>query len=169
MDEPDGGADPVLLLGPLYHLTERADRVVALREAHRALRAGGVGILIGICRFASAFDGLFAEHLADDLFARIGDQDLRDGQYRNPSQHFAYFTTAYFHRPGELRDEAVEAGFVHEHKLAVEGPGWLLRNVEEQCENPARRRRLFDLLRVLESEPSIIGVSAHVMAVVIKA
>ncbi|MEV0698474.1 class I SAM-dependent methyltransferase [Saccharopolyspora sp. NPDC050389] len=28
----DDGADAVLLLGPLYHLVEREDRVLALRE-----------------------------------------------------------------------------------------------------------------------------------------
>ena len=36
----DGSADAVLLLGPLYHLTSRADRVTALREACRVLPAG---------------------------------------------------------------------------------------------------------------------------------
>lgn len=32
----DGIADGVLLLGPLYHLTEAAERLRALREAHRS-------------------------------------------------------------------------------------------------------------------------------------
>src|SRR4051794_25145970 len=32
-------ADAVLLLGPLYHLTSRADRLLALREGNRVLRA----------------------------------------------------------------------------------------------------------------------------------
>lgn len=30
--------DAVLFLGPMYHLTERKDRLTALREAHRVLR-----------------------------------------------------------------------------------------------------------------------------------
>src|SRR5260221_2649392 len=34
----DDSADVVLLLGPLYHLTERSDRVTALRESHRVVR-----------------------------------------------------------------------------------------------------------------------------------
>src|SRR5262245_49467140 len=50
--------DAVLLLGPLYHLTDRADRLKALREAHRVLKAGGVLLAAGISRFASMFDGL---------------------------------------------------------------------------------------------------------------
>jgi 2-polyprenyl-3-methyl-5-hydroxy-6-metoxy-1,4-benzoquinol methylase len=39
-----GSADAVLLLGPLYHLTGRADRVQALAEARRVVR---IGALVG--------------------------------------------------------------------------------------------------------------------------
>lgn len=49
----DQSTDVVLLLGPLYHLTDRADRLRALREAHRVLRPGGVLFAVGISRFAS--------------------------------------------------------------------------------------------------------------------
>ena len=38
----DASADVVLLMGPLYHLPERADRLQALAEARRVCRAGGV-------------------------------------------------------------------------------------------------------------------------------
>src|SRR5262249_50314644 len=37
LEQPDGSADAVLLLGPLYHLTERTDRVLALTEAKRVV------------------------------------------------------------------------------------------------------------------------------------
>ena len=37
---PDGSQDAVLLFGPLYHLTEPADRGLALAEAWRVLRPG---------------------------------------------------------------------------------------------------------------------------------
>lgn len=38
LKRPDASVDVVLLFGPLYHLTERADRLTALQEAHRVLR-----------------------------------------------------------------------------------------------------------------------------------
>jgi ubiquinone/menaquinone biosynthesis C-methylase UbiE len=38
----DESMDAVLLLGPLYHLTERSERVHALAEARRVVRVGGV-------------------------------------------------------------------------------------------------------------------------------
>ena len=37
----DGSQDAVLLFGPLYHLTEAADRQRALAEATRVLRPDG--------------------------------------------------------------------------------------------------------------------------------
>ena len=39
--QEDESFDAVLLLGPLYHLTVRDDRITPLQEAHRILRPGG--------------------------------------------------------------------------------------------------------------------------------
>src|SRR5262245_63908070 len=46
----DGAADSVVLFGPLYHLTDRMDRLLALREAHRVLRPGGVLLAAAMSR-----------------------------------------------------------------------------------------------------------------------
>src|SRR5262249_11055285 len=64
-------ADAVVLFGPLYHLTDRADRLQALREAHRVLRPGGTLLAAAISRFASALDGLFRAFLNDPPLAHI--------------------------------------------------------------------------------------------------
>ena len=42
LDQSDASADVVLLMGPLYHLTTRSDRIRSLLEAYRVLRSGGV-------------------------------------------------------------------------------------------------------------------------------
>jgi ubiquinone/menaquinone biosynthesis C-methylase UbiE len=51
----DSTADAVLLLGPLYHLVEREDRLACLREAHRVLRPRGLAWGAAISYFASLF------------------------------------------------------------------------------------------------------------------
>src|SRR5439155_2231303 len=51
LDKPDASHDAVLLLGPLYHLLDRADRVRAWREAGRVVRPGGVVVGATISRF----------------------------------------------------------------------------------------------------------------------
>jgi ubiquinone/menaquinone biosynthesis C-methylase UbiE len=54
----DATADAVLMLGPLYHLTQREDRLRCLREAARVLRGGHRLVVAAISRFASTLDGL---------------------------------------------------------------------------------------------------------------
>jgi SAM-dependent methyltransferase len=163
LDVEDGSAAAVLLMGPLYHLTERADRVAALREARRALRPGGLVFAVGISRFASLLDGLARGSLRDPHFASIVAADLRDGQHRNPTGHPAYFTTAYFHHPDELPAEAKDAGLTPLELLGIEGPGWCL--AEGAWDDPEGRRHLLQAAQAVEREPTLLGLSAHLMLV----
>ena len=78
--------DAVLLFGPLYHLTEAAQRLQVLAEARRVLRPGGRLLTMAICRFASLLDGLYRGWLDNPDFRPIVDQDLPDGQHRNPDR-----------------------------------------------------------------------------------
>jgi ubiquinone/menaquinone biosynthesis C-methylase UbiE len=165
LGRPDGSTDAVLLLGPLYHLTDRADRVAALREARRVLRPGGVLVAAAISRFASALDGLRSGYLDDPTFAAIVERDLTDGQHRNPTNHPAYFTTAFFHHPDELRREVADAGLTPEYLLAVEGPAWLLPDFDAHWDDVGRRERLLGVVRRLEADPTVLGASAHMLAV----
>jgi SAM-dependent methyltransferase len=161
----DESVDAVLMLGPLYHLTEASDRARALAEAVRVLRPGGMLIAAGISRFASMMDGL-ARHLFDDpRFVEIANRDMLDGQHRNPSQDPRWFTTAFFHRPEELAAEVAASGLLDVRVLGVEGPVWLLSTLTSDCLEPRRRDRLLSSLRRLESEPSLVGASAHLVAV----
>jgi ubiquinone/menaquinone biosynthesis C-methylase UbiE len=158
-------ADMVLLLGPLYHLTDAADRARALSEARRVLQPGGQLFAAAISRWASALDGLSRELFQDPRFAAIVEQDLRDGQHRNPTERLDYFTTAYFHRPDELRGEVLDAGLILEGLYGVEGPGWLLSDVTARLADQRRRSELLQVARLLESEPSVLGASAHLLVV----
>src|SRR5262245_30772928 len=162
---PDASVDAVLLLGPLYHLPEHGERLQALAEARRVCRPGGVVLAAGISRFASTLDGLRGGYLEDPAFAAVAAGDRRDGRHRNPTGDPAYFTTAYFHRPEELADECAAAGLTHEATLAVEGPGWLLPDLDARLADERRRAVLLAALSPLEAEPTLLGVSAHLLTV----
>jgi ubiquinone/menaquinone biosynthesis C-methylase UbiE len=162
---PDASADAVLLLGPLYHLAEREDRLRALREALRVLRPGGLVFAAAISRFASLIDGLRGPLFDDAAFAGIVERDLRDGQHRNDTGEARYFTTAFFHQPAELAEEVTAAGFALGDVLALEGPGAQMPDFARRWADPAARERLLAFLRRVETEPSLLGVSPHLLAV----
>jgi SAM-dependent methyltransferase len=161
----DQTADVVLMLGPLYHLVDAGDRRTALREAARLLRPGGVLIAAGISRWASALDALSRELLSDPRFASIVEQDARDGQHRNTTERVDYFTTAYFHRPDELQAEVAASGLEVEGLFGIEGPAWMFPDFADRWADAERRAIVTRIAQLLEREPSVIGCSAHLLAV----
>jgi hypothetical protein len=118
-----------------------------------------------ISRYASLLDGLTRNLIDDPVFCEILKADLETGRHSNPTNHPDYFTTAFFHRPDELAAEVREAGFSLESLVAVEGPVWLLPNLADRMNEPGKRGQLFALLRSAECDPSLIGVSAHFLAI----
>jgi SAM-dependent methyltransferase len=167
LPEPAGSRDAVLLFGPLYHLTEAGDRRQALGEARRVLRPGGRLLAVAVSRFASLLDGVYRGWLDDPQFRRIVDQDLADGQHRNPDPvgRPELFTTAYLHTVTGFADEVEQAGFTGTAVYGVEGPGGPLR---QEWADPRRREQILFAARAVETEPSLIGFSNHLIAAATK-
>ena len=118
-----------------------------------------------ISRFASALDGLTRALAVDPTFVLMRDRDLVDGQHRNDSGRGDYFTTAYFHRPDDLRDELADGGFLDPRVVGVEGPAWMVADFEARWAAPVLRGDMMAMGRALEAEPSVLGVSAHLLGV----
>ncbi|HSF85035.1 MAG TPA: class I SAM-dependent methyltransferase [Acidimicrobiia bacterium] len=155
--------DAVLLMGPLYHLVERSDRVAAFGEAVRVAKPGGLVAAAAISRFASLLDGLAREFLFDDAFDEIVRRDLATGVHQNPERRSAWFTTAYFHHPNELAEEASTAGLVGVEVLAVEGPVGLFGNLDHRWHNAADREVMLEATATVEAEPALLGASPHLL------
>jgi ubiquinone/menaquinone biosynthesis C-methylase UbiE len=165
LSQPDGFADLVLIMGPLYHLTEAADRLTALREARRVLKESGTIVVAAISRYASALDGLTRNLTVDPRFVAIRNRDLQDGQHRNSTERPDYFTTAYFHRPEDLSAELEAAGFNGVSVLGVEGPGWLIGDFDSRWADAQQRAELVTIARAFESIPAMRAVSAHLLGI----
>ncbi|WP_018811670.1 class I SAM-dependent methyltransferase [Salinispora pacifica] len=165
----DRSMDTVLLLGPLYHLPERADRVAVWREAARVVRAGGVVVGATISRFASLFDGFVKGYFTDARFRPMVERTLADGVHRNIDDTQRWFTSAYFHHPDELAGEATEAGLVVRRRVSVEGPlGMTGARLAEILASPDLTGLLLEMMRSVEDEPSLLGASGHVLTIAVR-
>lgn len=161
---PDASADAVLLLGPLYHLTDRADRLAAWREALRTVRPGGLVVAALITRNAALFDGFMKNFYSDPEFGALVDGVMRDGVHASTGERF--FTRAYFHEPCEAAPEATAAGLTDVRVLAVEGPmayaGPALGDILADSERTAV---LLERMRTVEADPGILGATGHLLVI----
>ncbi|GHA01645.1 class I SAM-dependent methyltransferase [Streptomyces echinoruber] len=162
----DASYDVVLLLGPLYHLLERADRDQALAEAFRVLRPGGLLAAAGINRYSSMFEHAAFAHLHKEPMQRsIGGilaSQIHDGKKG--------FTAAYFHSGEQLRDEVAAAGFDDAQVYGIEGPAWsMLAAAERNTGGDFRETPLFEsaltAARMAEPYPELLAASSHLLSI----
>lgn len=161
----DESADVVLLLGPLYHLPQRRERMEALSEARRVLRRGGLLFAAAISRFAALLDLLVNwNRIHEPEVFELVERSVRTGVFSGPGEG-GLFTTSYFHLPGELAEETSEAGFGDVELFQIEGPGFLAPDLSERWKDPARKNALIEAARLIEQEPDILALSSHLLAV----
>lgn len=163
LDLADGTADAVLLLGPLYHLPRRADRVQALREAGRVVRPGGPVFGAVISRWAARLDGMLrarmyakypaAEHVIDDVERGGLLPPLGPGL-------FCGFT----HRPGQVRGELAAAGLAVADLVCVEGAAYLLDDLDARMADQRDWQVVLDSARAHERVPELLGLGSHLIA-----
>jgi SAM-dependent methyltransferase len=155
----DGTFDAVLLLGPLYHLRDRAERLQALREARRVLRPNGVVAAAAVTRIAVALNWLRNGSLdapsAKEIVRRISsvgydDTESSDGVF-------------YFHTVAELEQEVRAAGFGSVAIRGLEGPAWPLLDQTCPPDHPLLSH-VIDVARLADADAATVGASAHMLA-----
>ena len=154
---PDASYDAALLLGPLYHLAARTDRLRALAEARRVVRPGGWVFAAAIPRLARLVTMGLAETdrpTAADLGALLG---------HGAPTGWGRFPGAHFHTAAELEDELAAAGLVEVEVCALEGPDGLalerVAGVDEEVHQAALR-----VVRAVGHLPGVRDLSNHLLA-----
>jgi len=161
LEQDDDTQEAVLLLGPMYHLPEREDRLQALSEACRVGRPGAPGLAAGISRHATLMDLGSDGRLTAELEPFVTELHAT-GRFHGG---VVGFTTAYLHRPDELASDLVDAGLRDVEVYGIEGPaGPVLRalgmdGLAERLDAAARAAR------IVEHDPPLIAASGHLLAV----
>jgi SAM-dependent methyltransferase len=163
LDLADASVDAVLLLGPLYHLARRADRVQALREARRVVRPTGPVFGAAISRWAARLDGILRQRIdekyanAEALIAQVERTGLL------PPLGPGSFC-GYTHRPGQLRAEFASAGFAGADVVCVEGAAYLLGDLDVRMADERERQIVLETSRAHERVPELMGLGSHLLA-----
>ena len=162
----DGSFDAVLCLGPFYHLPNPNDRSRAAAELCRVLRPGGPAFVALMPRYAFLRRTLALpderHHLAQpDFVERL----LEDGVFINDIP--GRFTNGYGVRPEQVAPFFERHGFTTQTLLAAEGivVGSQRVLLELAESNPATYQAAFDVLVRTASDPSILGMAAHLLYV----
>jgi 2-polyprenyl-3-methyl-5-hydroxy-6-metoxy-1,4-benzoquinol methylase len=163
LDLADASVDAVLLLGPIYHLPTRADRIGALAEAARVVRPGGPVFAVAISRWAARLHGEVAERLGEE-FEKMRDAVELVERTGRLMPLFEGSFSAYTHRPDELRAEVLDAGLELVDLVGVEGIAFALADLDERLQEPALREIVLDAARATERVPELLGLSPHLLA-----
>jgi ubiquinone/menaquinone biosynthesis C-methylase UbiE len=161
----DSNCDAVLMLGPLYHLTDRNERIRAIQESCRVLKPGGHVFAATITRVASLADALSRDLLGDAAFLSIVETDIQTGQHGNPTDDISYFTDTFFHRLAEIRAELEAGGLEVAAQLPIEGLGILAKDFDSLWRDSRKRTTLLDMLARTEGIEEVNGASFHHLAV----
>ncbi|MFF3860043.1 class I SAM-dependent methyltransferase [Streptomyces sp. NPDC002209] len=160
-----GTYDVVLLLGPLYHLHDKGDRLSALTEAARVVRPGGLVAAAAISRYSPLLDYIATTGITEPAVQDGVRDTLNQGRYAGQRG----FTVAYFQTSDELREEVTEAGFADPTLYGVEGPGWVaVKAIEKYADTNLLGMPMYDAAlaaaRLAEPHDALIDASAHILA-----
>jgi S-adenosylmethionine-dependent methyltransferase len=160
----DASFDAGLLLGPMYHLVDEADRARALAEFHRILKPGAPGIVGFINPWGILRSGLdeFPDCFADRGHIReLLDTAVQVGEQRA-------FTEAAFLTPPQALAEIRSAGFAVETRAGVEGfaSGMLGEVARIAEEDPTAYENILELVRDTCDLPAYRDCTEHLHVVV---
>lgn len=92
-------------------------------------------------------------------------QDKRQGTVKNGVQTGGGLGFGYFHKPEELKAEIEDGGFIDVDIRSGIGPCWLIRNLDRTWKNDKKREKTMRVVRLMEKENSIIGLSTYFLSI----
>ena len=163
----DNAFDVVLLFGPLYHLTEKAERQKCISEVYRVLKSGGKvfasfiphlsGCIALVQRFCWSPDQVnintLQESFASGTFKNLSDKGFQEGYY--PASE-------------EIENLFAANGFEKQLLRSIRGFGYEKEDVIFKFKNKNDFSKILELIDSTADDKSIIEMCGHAMYVGVK-
>ena len=172
---PDKSADAILLMGPLYSITEYEERILVIKECRRLLKEEGLLFSAALTPYSVLVSRLAVyrederkkrRELDDPAVISMIERALEDGCYINPEKKIANgIGSSHLHTAKALREELSCGGFDHTFVHGIMGGAWLAPNLDELLRNEETKKVLLKTIRMLDNHEEIIGLSGHLLAV----
>lgn len=172
---PSHSADAVLLMGPLYSITEYEERLSALAESRRLLKDDGTlfsaaitpyGALIARITVYRATEKKKGYELDDPAVLSMMAKALSDGDYNNPERKISVgLGSSHMHTAKALKEELSAGGFKTLSVHGVMGGAWLAPNLHALMSDPTTKETLMKTVRMLDTHEEILGLSGHLLAI----
>ncbi|GIP34478.1 bifunctional 2-polyprenyl-6-hydroxyphenol methylase/3-demethylubiquinol 3-O-methyltransferase UbiG [Paenibacillus sp. J2TS4] len=155
--------DASLMLGPLYHLQKEDERIAAVRELHRVTKNNGVVFVA----FQSRMRMILTSLLFPQFWQPNDNMDsihrfIEDGIFNHRDK--GRFTGAYYYNVEEIKPFMESHGFETVDLIGSSNLGALLNDEQKQYwSERGDKEKWIDLLLKLARDPSVLGVSSHLL------
>lgn len=146
-------------MGPLYHITEKDERIIAIKESCRLLKDSGVLITSAITPYASLLWAITVYSVKNRLleepeFMSMVERELTDGNHIKPlMEKYLGMGNSHFHSADELENELLLGGFSFTKVHGVIGGAWLVPNIDELWNQHYFLRLKFGIIQCSSSLP----------------
>lgn len=171
----NNSADAILLMGPLYHITDYDERIKAIKESYRLLKDKGMLFTAALTPYSVLLYNITVyspngenknTYLENPDFVAMVERELRDGCHINPGKTvYDGLGSSHLHTAKALKAELSTGGFSDSVIHGIMGGAWLAHNIDELWKNETSRNALMNTVRLLDTHEEITGLSGHLLAV----
>lgn len=160
---PNEVFDAPLMLGPLYHLQREGERINAVKELFRVTRQGGIVFVAFQSRMRMTITSLQYPQYWKPNDTMDSIKAFRDtGIFNHADQ--GRFTGAYFFDIDDIKPFMESQGFETVDLIGSSSIGGLLSDEQKQLwEEKGESSDLINLLIDLAKDPTVLGISSHLL------
>ncbi|MGF7049943.1 ubiquinone/menaquinone biosynthesis C-methylase UbiE [Paenibacillus sp. DS2015] len=157
--------DASLMLGPLYHLQQEDERLKAVKELYRVTKNNGIVFVAFQTRIRMLLMSLQNPHVwkPNDNIEAIN-QFHDTGIFNHSDQ--GRFTGVYYFNVEEIKPFMESNGFETMELIGSTNIGAILTNEQQQYwaeQSEEEYKKFIDLLIRTAKDPSVLGVSSHLL------